>query len=380
MGPMPGMVDGMDQDEELAKLRAIYRERMGRMGQMQQGQGDVVPRLVGGGLDALSAGLQGQAAADSIAYRQPVRAIPTGDASQEIDRAIASRREKALGDVQMFKSLEDLARRKREFQLGMEQKEKDRASRDLFYRAQLGDKEAQRQFLEAIAGKRIGAEGERFDKKLSFEQEQKEKEREFRAAENEKNRAAAAAREASKAKSGGRGAGGKGGGKLLSTSSATDAGTAQAALSALDDVISESKKNQSISGPVMGRLAGLMGSMEIGETGRAAAALDSTLRQRAQVIGRYLEGGKLAEGDIGRYVAMLPQLSDSQQLKEAKAAGLKRLIAQKQQSELDALGGAGYNVSGIKRVQVPEFSGGEQTRMINGAKYKKVKGGWQKIK
>ena len=314
MEPMPEM---MDQDEELAKLRAIYRDRMGRMGQMQQGQGEIVPRLIGGGIDALQAGLQGQAAADSIAYRQPVRAIPVGSATQEIDRSIASRREKALGDVQMFKALEDLAMRKQAARTGIEQKNKDREVRDLYYRAQLGDRAAQREFQEAIAGKRLGQAQEQFGAKLSFEQEQKEKEREFRAAENEKNRAAAAAREAEKAKSGGRGAGGKGGGKILSAASATEAGTAQAALAALDDVISESKKNESISGPFAGRLAGLMGSMEIGDTGRAAAALDSTLRQRAQVIGRYLEGGKLAEGDIGRYVAMLPKLSDSQQLKEA---------------------------------------------------------------
>jgi hypothetical protein len=165
----------LEDDEDLDALRAMYRERMRRM---NSAQGDgVVPGLIAGGIDALASGYGGQARADAILTGQNITPMGSPGAVANLDKQSALRRQKALDDVGVFKALEDIARRKQERAENLDQKEKDRVLREQYYQASLGDKEAQRQFMEALTGKKLGIQQEQFKSKLDFEADQKEKDR-----------------------------------------------------------------------------------------------------------------------------------------------------------------------------------------------------------
>jgi hypothetical protein len=67
----------------------------------------------------------------------------------------------------------------------------------------------------------------------------------------------------------------------------------------------------------------------------------------AQVIGSYLEGGKLGDRDFERHLNELPQAGESEATKQNKIANLERLIGNRHKSKKEALGAAGYDVSRI---------------------------------
>ena len=113
--------------------------------------------------------------------------------------------------------------------------------------------------------------------------------------------------------------------------------------------------NADIFGPVAGRIAGNNPWNEQSKT------IDAQLRQAAQVVGSYLEGGKLMKDDEVKYRNMLPNLADSPEVAKNKLTLVERLIAQRQNSNLDALRGSGYDVSSIDHgLQVPALPHGGQ--------------------
>jgi hypothetical protein len=144
-------------------------------------------------------------------------------------------------------------------------------------------------------------------------------------------------------------------GKILPASQAEASGFANAASQALDDVSGLVTQNQGMMGPLMGRVSGVMGSMQVGDTGKTAASINAAMQQRAQVIGKYLEGGKLTDGDIERYKKQLPQLSDAPEVAQAKVDSLRRLLSQKQNQELEALQSAGYNTGQMRTTGQPNL-------------------------
>jgi hypothetical protein len=56
----------------------------------------------------------------------------------------------------------------------------------------------------------------------------------------------------------------------------------------------------------------------------------------AQVVGKFLEGGKLAEGDIKRYKALLPDVSDTPEVARKKLDAAKALIIDNYNGQLDS--------------------------------------------
>ncbi len=105
-------------------------------------------------------------------------------------------------------------------------------------------------------------------------------------------------------------------------------------------------------GPIAGRIAGNNPWNENAKT------IDAQLRQAAQVVGSYLEGGKLMKDDEVKYRNMLPNLADTPEVAKNKLTLVERLIAQRQNSNLDALKGAGYNTSSIDHgLEVPALPG-----------------------
>lgn len=153
-------------------------------------------------------------------------------------------------------------------------------------------------------------------------------------------------------------------GKMIPATTAESFASSNASLKALEAANAAVQASQAPTGPLSGRLSGLMGKLEIGDTGRAAKTLDAQLKLNAQSIGKYLEGGKLTDADIDRYKQMLPNLTDSPEAASEKTRLLQKLISEKQQSELEALRQSGYDVTNIQGYQPtisPVYSKSEQS-------------------
>lgn len=78
-----------------------------------------------------------------------------------------------------------------------------------------------------------------------------------------------------------------------------------------------------------------------------------------QVIGKILEGGKLAEGDLARYREMMPLASDSDETAQTKVDTLVSMIEADRVGRITGLGQAGYNVSGFPGAPTSTTKGGD---------------------
>lgn len=114
-----------------------------------------------------------------------------------------------------------------------------------------------------------------------------------------------------------------------------------AALKQLDGVDTAIGEYGGIMGPVEGRARGF------NPYDTDAKTFDAKLKLVAQNVGKALEGGKLAEGDITRYRQMLPNLSDTPDVAKRKVEALRELVRQKQRSDIDTARRAKFDVSGF---------------------------------
>lgn len=121
-------------------------------------------------------------------------------------------------------------------------------------------------------------------------------------------------------------------------------GSADAAVNALTDA---ANLKIPMSGPVQGRLGKAAAFFGMGGTSDSVKSYDAALKSNAQTIGVYLEGGKLTDADIERYRDMLPQITDSDAVKQNKIDLLTRKIQQRKMAEVIALQNAGYNAKGL---------------------------------
>lgn len=146
----------------------------------------------------------------------------------------------------------------------------------------------------------------------------------------------------------------KEGGKIIPAGESTNFAGAKSAVKELEDYNKLLGTVEDISGPV-GHLKGdIMGFLQVGDTGKRAAAADAAAGKVAQVLGTYLEKGKLTDNDYAKYQKMLPTRRDTPEVRNAKTLVLKRLVAQRQNEELGTAGQAGYNVENIPLMEVPE--------------------------
>lgn len=91
----------------------------------------------------------------------------------------------------------------------------------------------------------------------------------------------------------------------------------------------------------LGKLLGFEGT----EATQRRQGLEASQNQAAQVIGSYLEGGKLADKDVPRYREMLPNISDPPAVRAAKSSALQQLVSQKQGALIKGFKEAGYDTS-----------------------------------
>lgn len=161
-----------------------------------------------------------------------------------------------------------------------------------------------------------------------------------------------------------KGTGGPGRGKMLPAGMAAEFGSSRAAMAALSDINGLVSANSDFFNTDQGAMSkgrnvldSAQAYLGFGERGEKANSIDANLGAKAQIIGKYLEGGKLAEGDIKRYLKMLPVRGDTPGVVRSKVETLQQLIEQKINSELSTLQSAGYDTSSIAR---PAQQGGPQ--------------------
>jgi hypothetical protein len=131
-----------------------------------------------------------------------------------------------------------------------------------------------------------------------------------------------------------------GGAKALPTSTATelaDAGTAQ---TVLDDLLTSFEKNVPAGGMVdtaVSKGQSYLPNSDVANYGKEADVA-------AQVVGTFLEGGKLAEGDYGRYRSFMPQPGDTIETARRKVSAIKAMIEKRNTGRRETLGASGYKV------------------------------------
>lgn len=120
----------------------------------------------------------------------------------------------------------------------------------------------------------------------------------------------------------------------------------------LDDVskMIQDKGNENLFSPIRGFFA------KHNPYDVRSQTLDAQLRARSQAFGRFMEGGVLRKEDEEKYRKMFPQIGDEKEVAQNKLNTVRRLLMQKQNSDISALKQQGFDVSGVdKGFKVPSM-------------------------
>jgi hypothetical protein len=117
------------------------------------------------------------------------------------------------------------------------------------------------------------------------------------------------------------------------------------------------------------------------------ASYRDNLKQKAQMIGKALEGGKLTDVDYEKYIHFLPQAGDTTERAEQRIKLLMDEISKKRANLIESFGQAGYSVggySGLPKVKVGSDGEGPAIGAVEeGHRYKggdpKDPNSWEKI-
>lgn len=142
-----------------------------------------------------------------------------------------------------------------------------------------------------------------------------------------------------------------GGGKELTANMVKKLNEGNAIPILLDDVSTVLEKNKDIMGPIKGNLASANPYNE------RAQSVNAQMRAASQAFGRFMEGGVLRKEDEDKYRKMFPKTGDTPEVAESKLATVRRLLIQRQNSDLEAFRQQGYDLTGVdKGMKVPEMS------------------------
>lgn len=142
-------------------------------------------------------------------------------------------------------------------------------------------------------------------------------------------------------------------GRILPANAVLALNEGKAVARILPEVEQAIKENESMFGPVGGRLQGMNPYDEKAQT------VDARMRTASQAFGRFMEGGVLRKEDEEKYRKMFPQLSDIPGVAKNKLSIVRRQLAQKYQDDKGALGGSGYDIAGFGDLEIPASLFGE---------------------
>lgn len=127
----------------------------------------------------------------------------------------------------------------------------------------------------------------------------------------------------------------------------------------LDDVNLLIESNQDMFNPLVGKFR----SMNPYDEG--AQSMEADLRARSQSFGRFMEGGVLRKEDEAKYKRMFPKIGDTPEVARRKLKTVRRLLIQKQNSDLEAFRKQGFDVSGLdKGFELPELEGVDKAPLV----------------
>lgn len=118
--------------------------------------------------------------------------------------------------------------------------------------------------------------------------------------------------------------------------------------SQLEELGKDFLANEDIIGPIAGRFHSNNPYNE------RAQALQSKTKAIAQAVGKYLEGGVLRAEDVPKYEAMLPKMTDTPEVAQAKRQNVQRMVSQKYNKDAETLKAQGFKPEGISSLEVPE--------------------------
>lgn len=128
--------------------------------------------------------------------------------------------------------------------------------------------------------------------------------------------------------------------KIIPASQLVDLAGAPSAINMLDNLSKVVEENKDSFGPIVGRLK----SFNPYSANQQLIGADAN--SVAQIIGKYLEGGKLTDSDIDRYKKQLPQVSDTPEVAAGKVDLLKQKVSNKFNTEKELLA-QNYDVNSL---------------------------------
>ena len=137
-------------------------------------------------------------------------------------------------------------------------------------------------------------------------------------------------------------------GRILPANSVLALNEGKAVARILPEVEDAIKQNESMFGPIGGRVSSANPYDEKSQT------VDARMRTASQAFGRFMEGGVLRKEDEDKYRKMFPQLSDIPQVAKNKLSIVRRQLAQKYEDDRKALGGSGYDIGGFGTLDIPK--------------------------
>lgn len=116
--------------------------------------------------------------------------------------------------------------------------------------------------------------------------------------------------------------------------------TAVSALNAVQDIFNEGKAASWI----------LWEALKYSKRATNTKLANQQLWTAAQIVGKFLEGGKLAEWDIARYKSMLPDVGDTPEVAQWKLDNVKKLLVDNYNWQLDTYARWQYDVSNFNYI------------------------------
>jgi hypothetical protein len=90
----------------------------------------------------------------------------------------------------------------------------------------------------------------------------------------------------------------------------------------------------------------------------------TNLKQKAQLIGKALEGGKLTDVDFEKYIDFLPQPGDTDKRARSRVQNLKDALEKKYSQRVQTFGEAGYDVKGFTAIKNKPLPGSDDTKKV----------------
>jgi hypothetical protein len=139
-------------------------------------------------------------------------------------------------------------------------------------------------------------------------------------------------------------------GKQLASEQVNRLSEYDSSLNMLDELKSTISNNKDKFGPAKGALG------KLNKYDTVSQSINASIAKANQVVGKALEGGKLAEGDAIRYQKMLADLADQPEVAIEKIDQVIKLVSDKKNSEIKTFKEAGLNVSNFANEDRPSNS------------------------